>query len=48
MIHDRKRSDALDVIKNYITNRAQDAMTTYKKVVADTYFNEPVEPTEEQ
>lgn len=48
LIHDKKRADALDKINDLLNNKAAEALDTYKKVVADTYFNEPVEQIEDQ
>jgi len=48
LIHDKKRADALDKINDLLNNKAAEALDTYKKIVADTYFNEPVEPIEDQ
>lgn len=48
LIHDKKRADALDKINDLLNTKAAEALDTYKKIVADTYFNEPVEPIEDQ
>ena len=48
LLHDKKRADALDKINDLLNNKAAEALDTYKKIVADTYFNEPVEPIEDQ
>ena len=48
LIHDKKRADALDKINDLLNNKAAEALDTYKKVVADTYFNEPVDQIENQ
>jgi type I restriction-modification system DNA methylase subunit len=48
LIHDKKRADALDKINDLLNNKAAEALDTYKKVVADTYFNEPVDQIEDQ
>lgn len=48
LIHDKKRADALDKINDLLNNKAAEALDTYKKIVADTYFNEPVETIEDQ
>ena len=48
LIHDKKRADALDKINDLLNTKAAEALDTYKKIVADTYFNEPVEQIEDQ
>jgi hypothetical protein len=48
LIHDRKRADALDKINDLLNTKAAEALDTYKKIVANTYFNEPVEQIEDQ
>ena len=48
LIHDKKRADALEKINDLLTNKAAEAIDTYKKIVANTYFDEPVEELEDQ
>lgn len=48
LIHDKKRADALDKINDLLNTKAAEALDTYKKIVANTYFNEPVEQIEDQ
>jgi type I restriction-modification system DNA methylase subunit len=48
LIHDKNRADALDKINDLMNSKAAEALDTYKKVVADTYFNEPVETLKDQ
>lgn len=48
LIHDKKRADALDKINDILNSKASEALDTYKKVVANTYFDEPVGDPEEQ
>ena len=48
LIHDKKRADALDKINDLLNAKAAEALDTYKKIVANTYFNEPVEQIEDQ
>lgn len=48
LIHDKKRADALDKINDLLNAKAAEALDTYKKIVASTYFDEPVGETEEQ
>jgi len=48
LIHDNKRSDALDKIEDLLYKRAAEVIDDYKKVVASTYFDEPTEQSEEQ
>jgi hypothetical protein len=45
-IVDKQKSDALDMIKDVMKSTAGEALGMYKKSVASTYFNEPVEPLE--
>jgi hypothetical protein len=40
------RSSAIDAIKDLLFAKASDAMADYKKVVANTYFDEPTETEE--
>jgi hypothetical protein len=48
LIHDKKRADALEKINDLLTNKAAEAIDTYKKVVANTYFEDPAEELEDQ
>lgn len=48
LIHDKKRADALDKINDLLNAKAAEALDTYKKIVANTYFDEPVEQIEDQ
>jgi hypothetical protein len=48
LIHNNKRSDALDKIEDLLYKRAAEVIDDYKKVVASTYFDEPSEQSEEQ
>jgi hypothetical protein len=48
LLHDKKRADALDKINDLLSNKAAETISTYKKVVANTYFDEPVEQIEDQ
>lgn len=45
-IYKKNRAAALDAISNMMDSSAAEAVATYKKVVASTYFDEPVEPLE--
>ena len=42
-IADNQRSSAIDAIQDLLFAKASDAMADYKKVVANTFFNEPTE-----
>tara|TARA_B100000035_G_scaffold121241_1_gene103034 strand:- start:1360 stop:1584 length:225 start_codon:yes stop_codon:yes gene_type:complete len=42
-INDNDRAGAIDAIKDMLFAKASDAMADYKKVVANTYFDEPTE-----
>jgi hypothetical protein len=45
-IANKEKSDALDMIKDVMKSTAGEAFGMYKKAVASTYFDEPVEPLE--
>jgi hypothetical protein len=45
-IADNKKAEALDSIEDLMQSSAAEAIGLYKKAVASTYFNEPVEPLE--
>jgi hypothetical protein len=42
----KQKADALDMIKDVMKSTAGEALGMYKKSVASTYFDEPVEPLE--
>ena len=42
-IADNQRSDAINTIHDLLFSKASDAMATYKKSVANTFFDEPTE-----
>ena len=42
-INDNDRSSAIDAIQDLLFAKASDAMADYKKVVADTFFDEPTD-----
>ena len=42
------RASAIDAIKDMLFAKSADAMAGYKKVVANTYFQEPVADTPEE
>ena len=42
-VNDNDRSAAIDAIKDLLFAKASDAMADYKKVVANTFFDEPTE-----
>ncbi len=48
LLHDSKRADALEKIEDILNAKAAEALDVYKKVVADTYFDEPTDEPEEQ
>lgn len=45
-IANKQKADALDMIKDVMKSTAGEALGIYKKAVASTYFDEPVEPLE--
>ena len=47
-IADNKRADAIDQLQDLLYARSSDAVNTYKKSVAATYFNEPTEETPDE
>ena len=47
-IADNQRADALDKLQDLLYARSSDAISDYKKTVAKTYFNEPVEDKPEE
>tara|TARA_B100001094_G_scaffold295686_1_gene317225 strand:+ start:619 stop:840 length:222 start_codon:yes stop_codon:yes gene_type:complete len=46
LIANNKRAEAIDAIQDLLYARANDAMGSYKKTVAGTYFDEPTEVEE--
>ena len=42
-IADNQRSDAINTIHDLLFSKASDAMASYKKSVANTFFDEPTE-----
>ena len=42
-ISDNDRAAAIDAIQDLLFSKASDAMADYKKVVANTFFDEPTE-----
>ena len=42
-INDNDRAAAIDAIHDLLFSKASDAMADYKKVVANTFFDEPTE-----
>ena len=42
-IADNQRASAIDAIQDLLFAKASDAMADYKKIVADTFFDEPTE-----
>ena len=42
-ITDNDRASAIDAIHDMLFSKASDAMADYKKVVANTFFDEPTE-----
>lgn len=48
LISDKKRADALDKIDSIMFGRASKAIEDYKKVVANTLFDQPSETQEEE
>lgn len=47
LLQDKKRADALEKINDLLMVKASEALDDYKKVVASTFFDEPVD-TEDQ
>ena len=43
IINDNDRAGAIDAIQDLLFAKASDAMADYKKVVANTFFDEPTE-----
>lgn len=42
-INNNDRASAIDAIHDMLFAKASDAMASYKKIVADTFFDEPTE-----
>ena len=42
-IDDNQRASAIDAIHDMLFSKASEAMADYKKVVANTFFDEPTE-----
>tara|TARA_B100000131_G_scaffold91696_1_gene88465 strand:- start:21 stop:263 length:243 start_codon:yes stop_codon:yes gene_type:complete len=47
-IADNQRADAIDKLQDLLYARSSDAISDYKKTVAKTYFDEPVEDKPEE
>lgn len=47
LLQDKKRADALEKINDLLMVKASEALDDYKKVVASTFFDEPID-TEDQ
>ena len=47
-IADNQRADAIDKLQDLLYARSSDAIGDYKKTLAKTYFNEPVEDKPEE
>jgi hypothetical protein len=45
-ISDKRKVDALDMVSDLMKSTAAEAIGIYKKAVASTYFDEPVEQLE--
>lgn len=45
-VMNKRKSDALDMVDDLMKSTAAEALGMYKKAVASTYFDEPVEPLE--
>ena len=45
-INDNQRATAIDAIHDMLFSKASEAMADYKKVVANTYFDEPTKTDE--
>jgi len=48
LISNNKKSDALDKIDTLLFAKMGEVIDTYKKVVAATYFDEPIDTPDEQ
>ena len=48
LIADKKRADALDKIDDILYAKASQSIDTYKKTVANTFFDEPTGDTQEE
>jgi len=48
LIADKKRSEALDKIDDYLYSKASEVIDMYKQTVASSYFDEPTEDTPEE
>lgn len=48
LLYDKKRADALDKINDLLYAKANEVIDAYKKTVASTYFDEPVETNQEE
>ena len=42
-IHDNQRATAIDAVHDMLFGKASQAMADYKKVVANTFFDEPTD-----
>ena len=47
-IADNQRADAIDALQDMLYARSSDAIADYKKTVAKTFFDEPVEDKPEE
>lgn len=47
LIADKKKAEALDTVHDLMQSSAAEAIGLYKQAVASTYFNDPVEPLEQ-
>ena len=50
LLADKKRSEAMDKINDFLFARASDVIDTYKQTVSSSYFDEPTasqQPSEE-
>lgn len=47
LISDKNRAEALDKIDDILYAKASEVIDTYKKTVASSYFDEPVDTEEE-
>ena len=43
IVNDNDRASAIDAIQDLLFSKASTAMADYKKVVANTFFDEPTE-----
>jgi hypothetical protein len=48
LLYDKKRAEAIEIIDDMLYSQAAKALDDYKKVVASTFFDEPVSQQSEE